>query len=501
MLRKVITQYGEVEGLPSADPRVTVFKGVPFAKPPVGENRWRAPQPMDKWDGVYKAYSFAPISVQDVPGLGDNIYNKEWNVDPEIPMDEDCLYLNIWSGANSADDKLPVLVWFFGGAFQWGNTQEMEFDGERLARRGIIVVSVNYRLACLGFMAHPELTKEQPDAPTNFGSLDQKAGLHWVYENIAAFGGDPDNISIAGQSAGAASVMAQMGCKENRDIIKGAVIFSGMIREPYGTFKDIRPLSLQEAEALGVSFFNLLGISSLKEARALDPYYIRDKYAEFAMTNPRMSLLVDGQFIEDDPYELYISGKSVNVPVMSGNTHDEFEAYIAAADKNELKEKIEAIAPGKAEAFIKLLNDTNSDTGRFGIINAVEYSVKAAFSKRAQAEDNMPGYYYAFEPDIPGEDNPGCFHSIDLWFFFESISKCWRPFRGRHFELARQMADYFANFVKYHNPNGTGIDKEELPKWQPYTTADRSEMHFTKSGAVSKSDENEFVRALANDIF
>lgn len=177
MNRIADTENGKVRGLPGADPRITVFRGIPFAAPPTGENRWRAPQPCRDWEGVREAYEFAPISIQDTPGLGSDIYCREWHVDPEIPMDEDCLYLNVWTGAGNPKEKLPVLVWFFGGGFQWGYPAEMEFDGERLARRGIIVVSVNYRLGALGFMAHPELTAEQPAAPTNFGCLDQQAGL------------------------------------------------------------------------------------------------------------------------------------------------------------------------------------------------------------------------------------------------------------------------------------------------------------------------------------
>ena len=141
MIREVKTENGRIRGIEAADPRITAFKGIPFAAPPVGKNRWRAPQPCENWEGIRDASRFAPISVQDVPGLGDTIYNREWNVDPEIPMDEDCLYLNVWTGAKSADEKLPVLVWFYGGALQWGNPAEMEFDGERLARRGVVVVS------------------------------------------------------------------------------------------------------------------------------------------------------------------------------------------------------------------------------------------------------------------------------------------------------------------------------------------------------------------------
>ena len=233
MIREVKTENGIVRGIEAADPRYTAFKGIPFAAPPVGKNRWRAPQPCENWDGVRECYRFAPISIQNTPGVGTDIYCREWHVDPDIDMDEDCLYLNVWTGAKSPDEKLPVVVWIFGGAFQWGYPAEMEFDGERIARRGIVVVTVNYRLNLFGFLAHPELTAAQPDAPTNFGLLDQQAGLRWVKRNIAAFGGDPDNITIAGQSAGGGSVMAQLTNPANEGYFKNAIVQSGIIENPY----------------------------------------------------------------------------------------------------------------------------------------------------------------------------------------------------------------------------------------------------------------------------
>ncbi len=500
MLRLVKTKYGAVEGLPAADPRVTVFKGIPFAAPPVGENRWRAPQPPAPWDEVLKAYSFAPIGVQDTPGLGDNIYNGEWNVDPEIPMDEDCLYLNIWSPAMTANDKLPVLVWIFGGGFQWGNTQEMEFDAERLARNGIIVVSVNYRLASLGFLAHPEITKEAPGAPGNFGNLDQHAGIKWVYENIEGFGGDPERITVAGQSAGGASAMAQIASKKNEGMLKGAVIFSGMIRDPYNYDSIIVPPTLKEAEENGVRFFEFMGVSSLAEARSLDPYFIRAKYAEFVMTNPRMACIIDGQFLTDDPYKIYIEGKGLNVPVMSGNTSDEFFSAIVASSEEELKKRAEELYGDKAETFLNFPAVKNASGGRYGAMSVIEFSVKGAFMKRAHDPANAPGYYYCFDPDIPGKDRPGTFHSVDLWFFFNSISKASRPFSGRHFDLAKQMSGYFANFVKYGKPEGCDIDGHRLPEWQPYNAHAKNEMRFTSEGSYVYEDTNEMIDFCARNL-
>lgn len=465
MLRIAKTENGMVRGIPSADPRVTLFKGIPFAAPPVGENRWRAPQPAKDWEGTLDAYTFKNISVQDTPGLGTDIYCREWHVDPEIPMGEDCLYLNIYSPAKSTEDKLPVLVWFFGGGFQWGYPSEMEFDGERLARRGIILVTVNYRLGLFGFLAHPELTKESPDAPTNFGSLDQQAGLHWVKRNIAAFGGDPDNITISGQSAGGASTMLQLTNADNKDCVNQAVILSGMIKNPFEVETFIVPQDISFAEKIGEEFFDFIGVKTLSEARKIDAFELRNKYGEFAKNHQRFSPCIDHKFCKDVPYDMIIRNEHIQVPIMSGCTGDEFHARVP-------------------EKYGKHVNED------FG---AVEFSVKNCFNKLSKIPGAKPGYCYFFTPDIPGWDNPGTFHSVDLWFFFETLQKCWRPWAGRHYELARQMADYLTNFVKTGNPNGEG-----LPEWKPYTNMETNTMLFTKDGAVLDSKNTELIEELTN---
>ena len=332
MIRIAETENGKVRGLPAADPRITSFKGIPFAAPPVGENRWRAPQPAANWEGVRDCFEFAPISVQDTPGIGDDLYCREWHVDPEIPMSEDCLYLNVWTNAKKTDEKLPVLVWFFGGGFQWGYTAEMEFDGERIARRGIVVVTVNYRLGALGFLAHPQLTAEQPDAPCNFGSLDQQAGILWVKRNIANFGGDPDNITIAGQSAGGGSVMGQMSCPENEGLFNRAVVMSGMFGSPYEINRFFIPLPLDQAGLLGKRLFEYLGVETLEEARKLDANYIREKYSELRNKGEMFFTIVnDGKFNVGNPMDAFLDGSRTRVPVMAGNTGDEFRQRGAAA--------------------------------------------------------------------------------------------------------------------------------------------------------------------------
>ena len=433
MLRKTKIKNGYVQGLPGNDPRITVYKGIPFAAPPVGENRWRAPQPVSDWTDVRYCSEFGPISYQDQPAVGTDIYCREWHVDKDIPMSEDCLYLNVWTPANSTDEKLPVLVWYYGGAFQWGYTAEMEFNGEALAKKGIIVVSVAYRLNVFGFLSEKEISDENPDAPGNFGLLDQRAGLNWVVENIAAFGGDPDRITIAGQSAGGGSVLQQLTSAYDNSAIKGAVILSGIIT-PDGSVEDIfNPISLSEAEERGRKFFDFMGFKDLSEARKASSQELLSGYNRFQREGggKMMVPINDGKFCIGNPTDRLCDRQCVDVPIITGNTADEFT---------------------------------------FGGVNIVEKSVKNALPKMAENAPDQKFWYYRFDPDIPGdgagkEAYPGTFHSCDLWFFFDTLEKCHRPYTGRHFELARQMSDYFANFVKTGDPNGKGYDGKQLPTW------------------------------------
>ncbi len=490
MLREVTTKYGVVRGLPAADPRITSFKGIPFAAPPVGKNRWRAPQPVEPWDGVLEAYAFGPISVQDRPAMGTDIYCREWHVDPDVKISEDNLYLNIWTPAKRADEKLPVLVWYFGGGLQWGYPSEMEFDGERLARRGIIVVSVNYRLNVFGFLAHPEITAEDPKKPTNFGYLDQQAGTRWVYENIAAFGGDPENITIAGQSAGGGSVMAQITNLDNKDMIKKAIVMSGIIGTPYRDGGFPPPMELSDAEKWGEGFFKLLGVKSLDEARAIDQDTILDKYNEYIANHPRLFSAKDDVFVKGDPMVLAMAGNILDIPIMAGNTTDEFLNAITVDSEQDLADKAKSIFGERdGEKYCQFAEAGISKDGkRFGEVSGIELSDKLLFEimKKNGSDKNM--YYYRFNPDIPGYDNPGTFHSVDLWFFFETLAKCWRPFVGRHYDLARQMANYWANFIKCGDPNGLDADGTPMQQWNPYTAQDGFEMEFTAYGPVSRKE-------------
>lgn len=434
MLKIVSTTEGSVRGLPAADPRIISYKGIPFARPPVGELRWRAPQPCEKYEGVRDCFQFAPISMQSIPGLdADNIYTNEWNVDPAIPMSEDCLYLNVWTPAKSPDERLPVFVWFFGGALQWGNCAEMEFDGERIARRGIVVVTVNYRLNVFGFLTHPQMRREDPHTPYNLGNLDQQAGLRWVKENIAAFGGNPDRITIGGQSAGGGSVMTQLNCRENRGLIHGAIVESGVFLNP---FEKMFEITLEESVRQSLDFFAFLGVDSLEEARRLPAEYIRDRNDAFGRF---WGTVIDGVFQTDTYWNNIRNRQFPDVPILAGYTDNEFI---------------------------------------FQGINVIELGTNRLYLERERNGYQAPQFLYEFGVDIPGADQPGAFHSSDLWFFFETLAKCTRPFAGRHYDLSRQMCNYWCHFMKTGNPGGCDLDGKRMEEWKAFGQQDRKIMFF-----------------------
>lgn len=503
MLREVRIKNGLVRGLPAADPRITSFKGIPFAAPPVGQNRWRAPQPAEDWSGVLEAFQFGPISMQAVPGINkDNVYDFEWHVDPNVPMSEDCLHLNVWTPAASPDDKLPVFVWFFGGGLQVGYTSEMEFDGERIARRGVVVVTANYRLNAFGFLCHPEITKEAPEAPANFGHLDQQFAVRWVKENIAAFGGDPDSITIGGQSAGGGSVLAQLTSPQNEGLFQRAIIQSGMFAPVYpGNRRPPRGFSLEDAEQAGVEFFEYLGVSSLEEARQLDAEFIRIKALEYGRF---WGTVIDGKFCVADPFRLFVENKRLQVPVMMGHTSSEFFSKPQVQTKEELKELAYQMFAEDAPEFLALLDFDNSSLEEAvdkAAVNTIEYAVHVAGHANAVTGANVPVYYYNFDAEIPGPDNPGAFHSVDLWFFFETLAKCWRPFVGKHYDLARQMCNYWANFIKNGDPNGLDATGEPMPYWSPYTKDEPFGMLFQDAPEFSKEKPSAVMQFLVEQFF
>ncbi len=461
LIRTAQTESGVVRGLPAADPRITSYKGIPYAAPPVGGNRWRAPEPHAPWEGEYKAYDFSPIAPQAVTGKDkDNLYSREWWVDDDPAMDEDCLTLNVWAPADGKAG-LPVFVWYFGGGLQVGATSEMEFDGERIARRGAVVVTVNYRLNVFGFLAHPELTAENPENPTNFGFLDQQFATQWVKRNAAAFGGDPDSITIGGQSAGGMSVSAQIAHRENEGLFQRAAIISGLFAPAYPELFGLC-VPLREAEKRGKRFFReVLGVNTLAEARRLPWRAVLD--AALSWKNAGLwPASVDGAFLRYAPDRWYFHSDRVRCPVMMGSTVDEFHFSPKAKDEETLRAYAADIPGLDKERFLASFTRpaTKESIRREGEVNAITFAVRAAVKKA-----RVPIYAYEFCAEIPGWDRPGAFHSVDLWFFFETLAKCWRPFTGKHYDLARQMCDYLYNFIRAGDPNGMGTAGGRLPYW------------------------------------
>ena len=286
----VSTEAGLVSGINGTSPEVRVYQGIPFAAPPVGELRWRAPQPAPHWDGVLQADHFGPMCMQSrMPGPSG----------AQSPMSEDCLYLNLWTAAKSPDEKRPVMVWSHGGGYAMGSGDSPQFDGEALAKKGVVLVTYNCRLGVFGFFAHPELTKESgKSASGNYGLIDLAAVLRWVQKNISKFGGDPNRVTIFGVSAGAGLVANLVGSPEARGLFQRGIAQSG-------AWMGIRigtPMTLPQAEAAGVKTAEALGAKSLSELRA--------KPAEELLKNGRgTGPIVDGWFIPADLSAIYAQGK------------------------------------------------------------------------------------------------------------------------------------------------------------------------------------------------
>ena len=487
MIRRVQTESGWVRGLPAADPRITSYKGIPFAAPPVGENRWRAPQPCEDWEGDLYCADFGPIAMQ-ANCAGDpakDIYAREWAVDPELLMSEDCLYLNVWAPADGRKN-LPVYVWYFGGGLQVGNTTEMEFDGERIARRGIVVVTVGYRLNCFGFLCHPEITAEAPDAPANFGFLDQQFATRWVKRNIAAFGGDPENITIGGQSAGGMSVCAQMTCPDNKGLFQRAIVESGTFTQPYGAKMGLFPRTMAEAEAQGVRFFEALGVKTLAEARALPARVVEDMSLSWPWGC--WGETVDGVFSTYRSNEWYLHPERIVCPVMLGQTSTEFTALPMADSEEAMTAYAKEQLGDDAEEFLSFFSHpaTKESIAKEGLQHAIGFAIRAASQCNADKGVAQKLYAYNFDAEIPGWDNPGTFHSVDLWFFFETLAKCWRPFTGKHYDLARNMCDYWVNFIRTGDPNGIDSQGKMLPLWPELTVDQPAWMVFGDKAAPQR---------------
>lgn len=402
-------------------------------------------------------------------------------MDPDIPMSEDgSLAVNIWTPAKSSDDKLPVMIWIHGGGLQEGYAHEMEFDGERVASRGVILVSVAYRLNVFGFLAHPDLTAENPDEPANFGFLDQMAGIKWVKRNISSFGGDPDNITILGQSSGGVSVFSHMSSPRTKGLFGKAVIQSSAAGSvlpvyPKTTFRDAMPLA--KAEEIGVRFLKeQLGVDTIDEARKLDARFVRDKCVESQSWFPQV---IDGKFITESITECLFGGRMHEVPLLIGYTGDEGLMGVPGGTDAQAEDWIRDNFGPYAEEYIAACRETAKSRkislAQASLVNINEISTRIAAEELSRQGHKV--YAYEFDPEIPGDD-AGSFHSSDLWFTFETLMKCWRPFDGHHYDLARRMCNYWTNFAKTGDPNGNDNDGTPMPLWTPFTKENPQHIRF-----------------------
>jgi para-nitrobenzyl esterase len=447
---------GLVEGLvlPSG---IHAFRGIPFAAPPEGLWRWKAPRPPAAWPAIRGAMHFGPRCMQ-LPIFSDMVFRSDG-------MSEDCLYLNVWAPATHRSGRLPVLLYFYGGGFVAGDGSELRYDGESLARHGIIVVTANYRLGVFGFLAHPELTKESPyDGSGNYGLLDQVAALHWVRRNIAAFGGDPHRITIGGESAGSMSVSALMASPLARGLIAGAIGESGALIRP--TFP---PVPLAEAEHEGAEFARRIGATSLASLRALTA----DSLLQAA--NRRFPLTIDGYLLQAAPEEVLAAGHQARVPLLVGwnSQESDWHALLGPAEPTpeNYAAALQRLFGDDADAALQVFPGDTPER----VMSSATLLAGARFTAlgtwkwaELQGRSGQPVYRYLYAhprppTKVPAESPPppGAVHSAEIEYALGNLATnqvyAWTPADDT---LSSLMQAYFANFVKTGNPNGVA-----LPRW------------------------------------
>jgi para-nitrobenzyl esterase len=443
-------------GVPGRDASLRVFKGVPYAAPPIFDLRWRSPQPPAKWTGVRQADRFAPACFQLGRGWGE-FYQAEFFQHPE-PMSEDCLYLNVWAGPPGERASRPVLVWIHGGAFAEGSGSLPSFDGEALAKKGLVVVTINYRLNVFGFMAHPDLTKESSQGSSgNYGLLDQVAALQWVQRNIAAFGGDAARVTVAGQSAGSSSVHFLESSPLAKGLFARAIAQSGS-----GVDRAVNTVRLKDAEAAGVSYAKALAALSAKELRAKPA-------AALLQGELRFRPNLDGWVVPDDPAAVMIAGRQNDVPTLTGMTADEQVGFQPRTVKaSEFRDAMTKRFGAMAAAFGALYPAATDEQARVArdasARDQTAVSLRAWAAMRARTA-KTPLYIYYFSRPSPGRDSEhiGAFHSGELEYIFGTLDATDRPWEAIDRKLSETMSSYWANFAGTGDPNGAG-----LPKWPSF---------------------------------
>lgn len=475
---QVTTANGIVEGTLEKT-GIRSFKGIPFAAPPVGALRWREPQPVQNWTGVRKADHFGPRAMQP-PIFGDMNFRSDG-------MSEDCLYLNVWAPAAKKKMLLPVLVYFYGGGFVAGDGSEPRYDGESMAQKGIVVVTVNYRLGLFGLMAHPELTAESPHhASGNYGLLDQSAALEWVQKNIAAFGGDPGRVTIGGESAGSISVSAQMASPLSKHNMAAAIGESGSL------LGALPAVTLQQAEQTGVQFAQAVGARSLADLRALSADSLLAAATRFGPF--RFAMNVDGYFFPKSPYEIYAAGEQAHVPLLAGWNSEEmnYRAILGAQapTKENYTKAVQQLYGDKAATVLQLYHvATDADVERVATELAGDRFIAFSTWKWTDIHGQtgkQPVYRYLYErprpamtPEMgnavpglaggvhkgtgtkPAPPAKGAVHSAEIEYALGNLSSnkvyAWTP---DDYKVSAIMQNYFAAFIKYRQPNVPG-----LPQW------------------------------------
>ena len=494
---RVEVDTGTLEGTLNSDSSVRIFRGVPFAAPPVGDLRWRSPQPVQSWSGVRKAEETGAHCVQ-----GD-VYGP---LNSRGKMSEDCLSLMIWTPAKEAAKPLPVYVWLYGGGFATGSADEPRYDGESFARQGIVVVNANYRLGIFGFLAHPELTRESAhQASGNYGLLDQLAALQWVQRNIAAFGGDPHRVTIGGESAGSLSVSALMASPLSRDLFQQAVGESGSF---VGAVGGRGSPSLVESEKQGAEFAASVGAASLAELRAKSA---DDLLREAMKKNRGMGFWpnVDGYFLPTDIPSIYAQGKQSRIPLLAGWNADEIRmAVLMPKEKPNTKtfpERLRQEFEDRADEALKLYPAATDEEAlrSAGDLASDNFIVLGTWKwLEAQARTGKPVYRYQFDRAVPlvedqiratGLKTFGAAHAMELEYVFKMLDSKKVDWQPADFKIADTMNAYFANFIKTGDPNGPG-----LAKWPSFTT-DHAVMHIdgeSKARPEQHRDRYEFLDSI-----
>ena len=469
----VKTDAGLVSGTLSTDGHIHIFKGIPFAAPPVGDLRWKAPQPVKAWSGVKKCISFGPSPMQSSP-VPFSMWSQEFLI-PKEPISEDCLYLNVWTGAQSSKEKRPVLVWIYGGGFTSGGSAVPIYDGEAMAKKGIVFVSINYRVGIFGFFAHPELTKESGyNASGNYGILDQIAALKWVKENIAAFGGDPNNVTIAGQSAGSMSVNCLVTSPLAKDLFQKAIGESG------ASFTGGNA-NLQKAEEEGVKIMKSAGASSIKDLRAMPAEELMKKTQGFR------GPIIDGYVLPDAIVTIFKEGKENKVGLLTGWNQDEGLLFGPIKKADDFKKQAEKNYGSDAQTFLQYYparTDEEADSSQLKLSRDEIFGVQNYTWANMTGNQDNKVYVYRFTRKLPATGQYvkyGAFHTGEVPYAYDNLKFVNRPWEPADFQLATIMSAYWSNFITSGNPNGKG-----LPQWPAYNTSDKKIMVLGKKPAAEK---------------